>query len=53
MINLGYHGKDASADLNMVVFVHPPRETYLHTKKMKGVKNFHFQLCTTFSENCS
>ena len=25
MINRGYHGNDASADPNVVAFVHPPR----------------------------
>ena len=52
MINHGYHGNDASADSNIVVFVHPPQVTYLHTKnKGGGLDFFIFQLFTTFSEN--
>ena len=43
MINHGYHGNDASADSNIVVFVHPPQVTYLHTKnKGGGFRFFHF-----------
>ena len=44
MINHGYHGNDASADSNIVVFVHPPQVTYLHTKNKGGggVRFFHF-----------
>ena len=51
MINHGYHGNDASADSNIVVFVHPPQVTYLHTKNKGGLDFFIFQLFTTFSEN--
>ena len=36
MINHGYHGNDASADSHIVVFVHPPQVTYLHTKNKGG-----------------
>ena len=53
MINHGYHGNDASADSNIVVFVHPPQVTYLHTKNKGGggLDFLIFQLFTTFSEN--
>lgn len=53
MINHGYHGNDASADSNIVVFVHPPQVTYPHTKNKGGggLDFFIFQLFTTFSEN--
>ena len=53
LINHGYHGNDASADSNIVVFVHPPQVTYLHTKNKGGggLDFFIFQLFTTFSEN--
>ena len=52
-INHGYHGNDTSADSNIVVFVHPPQVTYLHTKNKGGggLGFFIFQLFTTFSEN--
>ena len=49
MINCGYHGNDVSADLKMVVFVHSPQSTYLHTENEGGLIVY-FQLCITFSE---
>ena len=37
MINGGYHGNDAFADPNMVVFVHPPGN--LPPKNQRGSKS--------------